>query len=60
MVWLAYAGFTGAVVFSILLLAWTIGVPSEAMVQLAVTTTAVMLGCGMVMNLCIVALRRRR
>jgi len=60
MIWWAYAGLSGAVVFSIVLTALTIGAPTGAIVQLSVWSASVMLGLAMLANILATATRRRR
>ena len=58
MIWWAYAGFSGSIVMSLVMVAWTIGVPSNAIMQLAVATSSMLLGGAMLANLCTIVLRR--
>jgi len=57
MVWWAYAGLSGAVVGSVVLMAFIIGVPQSALVQIATATASVMLGGAMLANIALVMLR---
>ncbi len=59
MIWSAYAGLAGAIVLSMVFLAWIVGVPQEALVRIAVQGTAFFMGFGMFIHLCALALRRR-
>ncbi len=53
----AYAGLSGAVVGSIVLMAWIIGVPQNALVQIATTSASVMLGAAMLANIAVIMFR---
>jgi len=60
MIWWAYAGFSGAILISVVLMALTMGMPSAVILQLTVAIGSVMLGGAMFASLCLLALRRRR
>jgi hypothetical protein len=60
MIWWAYAGLTGTIVLSLVLVAWIVGVPANGLMQLAIATTTLMLVTGMLVSLAVVAVRRRR
>jgi hypothetical protein len=60
MVWRAYAGLSGAVVLSVVVLALTMGMPTKSIMQVAGATSAVMLGGAMFATLCFMAFRKRR
>ena len=57
MIWWAYAGLSGAVVASIVLVAFLIGVPQNALVQIATTAASVMLGGAMLANIAAILMR---
>lgn len=59
MIWWAYAGLSGAIVSSLVFVAWIVGVPANALVQLAVASSSVMLIGAMVASLTAAAFRRR-
>jgi hypothetical protein len=59
MIWWAYAGLSGAIVLSLVFIAWIVGVPANALMQLAVATASVMLIGAMVVSLTAAAFRRR-
>ena len=60
MIWWAYAGLSGAVVGSVVLMALIIGVPQNALMQIATTTASVMLGGAIVVNIAAMMLRGPR
>jgi hypothetical protein len=60
MIWRAYAGLSGSIVFAIVLVAWIVGVPVEGIAKLAFNSALALLGFGVLVNVCAVALRRRR
>ena len=57
MIWWAYAGLSGAVVGSVVLMAWIIGVPQHALMQIATTTASVMLGGAILANIAAIMFR---
>jgi uncharacterized membrane protein YeaQ/YmgE (transglycosylase-associated protein family) len=59
MIWWAYAGLSGAIVSSFVFLAWIVGVPANALAQLAIATASVMLIGAMIASLAAAAFRRR-
>jgi hypothetical protein len=59
MIWSAYAGLAGTVVASLVLLAWIVGVPQEALVRIAVQGSAAFMAVGMLVHLTAIAVRRR-
>jgi hypothetical protein len=59
MIWSAYAGLAGTVVASLVLLAWIVGVPQEALVRIAVQGSAAFMALGMLVHLTAIAVRRR-
>lgn len=58
MVWLAYLGLSGAVLFAISCAVMLLGAPPKVVIELAVSTSSVMLGGAMLVNFCAVAFRR--
>ncbi len=60
MIWWAYAGLSGAIVSSFVFVAWIVGVPANALVQLAVATASVMLTGAMLASLAAIMFRRPR
>ena len=59
MVWLGYAGLSGAIVFSMALLAWIVGLRGEAVLQLVTYAGASLLALGLIVHLCAITLRPR-
>lgn len=59
MIWLGYAGLSGAIVFSMGLLAWIVGLPTESVLRLLTLSGAFLLALGLGVHLCAIALRRR-
>jgi hypothetical protein len=59
MVWWGYAGFSGAVVFSLALLGAIMGLRTEAVLSLVAQSGASLLGFGLVVHGCALGLRRR-
>ena len=59
MIWSAYAALAGTVVASLVLLAWIVGVPQEALVRIAFQGTAAFTALGMLVHLTAIAMRRR-
>jgi uncharacterized membrane protein YeaQ/YmgE (transglycosylase-associated protein family) len=59
MIWWAYAGLSGAIVSSLVFVAWIVGVPASALAQLAIATASIMLIGAMVVTLAAAAFRRR-
>lgn len=58
MVWLAYLGLSGSILFAISCATLLMGAPPKVVVELAVSASSVMLAGAMFVNLCVVALRR--
>ena len=58
MIWWAYAGFSGAVVCSIVLMALIIGVPQNALMQIATAAASIMLGAAIFAHIAVIMLRR--
>jgi hypothetical protein len=59
MVWLAYSGFTGSVVLSIVFLTMMLGMPTLAALSLAVQTGVILLAVAAVTTLVFTELRKR-
>jgi hypothetical protein len=59
MIWLAYAGFTGSVVLSIVLLTWMLGMPVLPALSLAVQTGAILMATAAVATLLFAEVRKR-
>ena len=59
MVWLAYSGFTGSIVISIVFLTWMLGMPVLPALSLAVQTGVILLAAAAVATLVFTELRRR-
>ena len=59
MVWLAYSGFTGSIVLSIVFLTWMLGMPVLPALSLAVQTGVIMLAAAGVATLVFTGLRKR-
>jgi hypothetical protein len=59
MVWWGYAGFSGAVVFSLVLLAAIMGLRTETVMSLAAQSGASLLAFGLVVHVCAIGMRRR-
>ena len=60
MIWLGYAGLSGAIVFSVALVALVMGMPSAMIVRLAIETAVLLLGAAMMASVFFNVLRRRR
>lgn len=60
MIWSAYAALAGAIVASMVLLAWIVGVPQESLMRIAVQGSAFFMALGMLVHLFAIAVRRRR
>ncbi len=58
MIWLAYSGFTGSVVLSIVLLTWMLGMPVLPALSLAVQTGAILLAAAAVATLLFTEVRK--
>ena len=58
MVWLAYTGFTGSVVLSIVFLTWMLGMPVLPALSLAVQTGAILLAAAAVTTVLFAELRK--
>jgi hypothetical protein len=59
MIWWGYAGFSGAIVLSMALLATIMGVSTENVLALIAQSSVVLLTLGIVVNLCVIALQAR-
>jgi uncharacterized membrane protein len=59
MVWLAYSGFTGSVVVSIVLLTWMLGMPVLPALSLALQTGVILLAAAAITTLVYTELRKR-
>jgi len=60
MIWWGYAGLSGAIISSLVLIALIIGVSTESILALVANTGAALLAVGMLVHLCVIALRNRR
>lgn len=58
MIWLGYAGFSGAIVTSLAILATIVGVSTEAVVSLIAWSAGALFGAGALVHLIIFVLRR--
>ena len=58
MMWLAYTGFTGSVVLSIVFLTWMMGMPVVPALSLAVQTGAILLAAAGVTAVLVFELRK--
>jgi hypothetical protein len=59
MIWWGYAGFSGAVVFSLALLAAIMGLRTETVLSLVAQSGASLLAFGAVVHVCAIGMRRR-
>ena len=59
MVWLAYSGFTGSIVLSIVFLTMMMGMPALPALSLAVQTGVILLAAAAVTTLIVTELRKR-
>ena len=59
MVWMAYSGFTGSVVLSIVFLTWMLGMPVLPAISLAVQTGVILLAAAAVTTLIVTEWRKR-
>ena len=60
MIWWGYAGFSGAIVISLALLAFIVGVSVEGILALTANTASALLAFGILVHACALGLRRRR
>ena len=58
MIWWAYAGLSGAITFSLLSAAWMMGMPKDALVNLVIHVSLIMLALAMVANILGILFRR--
>lgn len=58
MIWLGYAGFSGAVVTSLAILAAIVGVSTETVISLVAWSAGALFGAGALVHLAIYGLRR--
>ena len=58
MIWVAYAGFTGSVVLSIVFLTWMLGMPVLPALSLAVQTGVILLATAAVATLLCAEVRK--
>jgi hypothetical protein len=59
MVWLAYSGFTGSIVLSIVFLTMMMGMPALPALSLAIQTGVILLAAAAVITLLVTELRKR-
>jgi len=59
MIWRAYAGLSGAIVLSVVVLATTMGMPEKWVMQAAMGTSIVMLSFALFVSICAFAFRKR-
>ena len=59
MIWLAYSGFTGSVVLSIVFLTWMLGMPVLPALSLAIQTGVILFAAAAVTTLVFNELRKR-
>ena len=59
MIWWAYAGLSGAIIFSLLSTAWMIGMPADGLVTLVIHASLVMLALAMIANILGMVFRRQ-
>jgi len=57
--WLAYTGFTGSIVLSIVFLTWMVGMPVLPALSLGVQTGVILLAAAAVTTLVFTELRKR-
>jgi hypothetical protein len=58
MIWWAYAGLSGAIVFSVLSAAWMMGMPKDGLVNLVIDSSLLMLAVAMLANILGIVFRR--
>jgi hypothetical protein len=59
MIWWGYVGLSGAVIFSLVVVALIVGVSTEDILALVANTAALLLAFGMFVHLCAIAVRNR-
>jgi hypothetical protein len=59
MVWLAYSGFTGSIVLSIVFLTMMMGMPALPALSLAIQTGVILLAAAAVITFLVTELRKR-
>jgi hypothetical protein len=60
MIWWGYAGLSGAIIFSLALIAAIVGVSLEGILALIANAGAALLALGMLVHLCAMTVRSRR